>query len=269
MRLKERWALWQSSGLQLSWLTGDEARQREPLLSPDVCAAVYAPEESQIQAPQVVQAFMQAATNLGAKLWSDTPVINVLRAGERILGVQTEQEIISCDHLVLATGAWSAVWGAWLERALPVSPLRGQMVALHQPVPGLHHIIFGDAIYAAPRQGSVLVGATREEAGFAIQLTFEGVRWLRTTAARLLPILAQSALETAWAGLRPKTPDNHPILGPLPGWDNVTLAVGHNSVGILLSGITGQTIAQSIASGQIPDLVQPFSVERFRNRSVA
>jgi glycine oxidase len=268
-RLHERWTAWQSFGLQLSWLTGEEARQREPLLSPDVCAAVYAPEESQIQAPQVVQAFMQAATNLGTTLRSHTPVIGIMREGKRITGVQTEQEVITCNHLVLATGAWSATWGEWLETALPVSPLRGQIVAVQQPIPSLRHIIFGDAIYAAPRQAAVIVGATKEEAGFDIQLTFEGVRWLRTTAARLLPALAHTALESAWAGLRPKTPDNHPILGPLPGWENVSLAIGHNSVGIILSEITGQTIAQSIATGQTSDLIRPFSLERFMKRSAA
>lgn len=268
-RLRERWAAWQSFGLQLSWMTGEEARQREPLLSPDVCAAVYAPEESQIQAPQVVQAFMQAAANLGATLRSHTPVIGITREGKRITGVQTEDGVIACDQLVLATGAWSAAWGEWLETTLPVSPLRGQIVAMQQVVPRLRHIIFGDAIYAAPRQAIIIVGATKEETGFDVQVTLEGVRWLRTTVERLLPALSQSALEAAWAGLRPKTPDNHPILGPLPEWENVTLAVGHNSVGIILSNITGQAIAQSIAAGQMPDLIRPFSLERFTNSAAA
>jgi glycine oxidase len=268
-RLRERLTAWQSFGLQLSWLTGEEARRREPLLASDIGAAVYAPEESQIQAPQVVQAFKQAAANLGATLRSQIPVIGITREGRRITGVQTEQEVIACGHLVLAAGAWSSAWGEWLETVLPVSPLRGQIVTVQQPVPRLRHIIFGEAVYATPRQAAILIGATKEEVGFEVQVTLEGVRWLRTTATRLLPALAQSGLETAWAGLRPKTPDNHPILGPLPGWENVTVAVGHNSVGIILSGITGQAIAQSIASGQIPGLVQPFSVERFRNSSVA
>jgi glycine oxidase len=63
--------------------------------------------------------------------------------------------------------------------------------------------------------------------------------------------------------LRPKTPDQHPILGPAPGWENVTLAVGHGSVGILLSAITGQVIAELVTTGRIPEIVRPFSLERF------
>jgi glycine/D-amino acid oxidase-like deaminating enzyme len=65
-----------------------------------------------------------------------------------------------------------------------------------------------------------------------------------------------------WAGLRPKTPDNLPILGRAPGWENVTLATGHGSVGIMLSVITGQTIAELLVSGVAPELIHPFALER-------
>ncbi len=65
--LRKRLDSWQPLGLQLYWLTGKEARQREPLLASDVCAAVYAPEESQLQASSVVQAFAQRSTAFGCE----------------------------------------------------------------------------------------------------------------------------------------------------------------------------------------------------------
>ena len=65
-----------------------------------------------------------------------------------------------------------------------------------------------------------------------------------------------------WVGLRPKTPDNQPILGTTPGWENVTLATGHGSVGILLSAITGKTLAELIVTGTAPELIRPFAVDR-------
>ena len=61
---------------------------------------------------------------------------------------------------------------------------------------------------------------------------------------KLTPVLEHSAIERIWAGLRPKTPDTLPILGAAPHWENVTLATGHNSIGVLLSAITGQTISE-------------------------
>ncbi|HCJ36087.1 MAG TPA: hypothetical protein DHV65_17545, partial [Ktedonobacter sp.] len=66
-----------------------------------------------------------------------------------------------------------------------------------------------------------------------------------------------------WSGLRPKTPDNLPILGKAPNWRNVTLAVGHGSIGIALSAITGRSIAEVVTTGNVPAILVPFSVERF------
>src|SRR5437588_10297035 len=68
--LRKRMKAWQPLGLQMYWLTGEEARQLEPTLAPEVCAALYAPAESQVKAPQVVKAFARAAANLGATLHS-------------------------------------------------------------------------------------------------------------------------------------------------------------------------------------------------------
>ncbi len=264
--LRKRLKAWQPLGLQTDWLSGEESRQREPLLTPEITAAVYAPEESQILAPRVVQAYAQAAAKKGALFFTSARVTGITRHKTRVTGVQTsEGEAIRCNHLVIAAGAWSARCGEWLNISLPVSPQRGQMLALRQSCPSLHHIIFGEAAYLVPRKdGTIVVGATKDEAGFDRQLTAGGVRWLLDTAMRLIPSLEYSAIERLWTGLRPKTPDQRPILGSAPGWENVTLATGHGSVGILLSAITGQAIAELVTTGKAPEIVEAFAVERFK-----
>ncbi len=264
--LRKRMKVWQPLGLQMHWLTRDEARQHEPLLAPDVCAAIYAPAEAQIQASYIVKAFAQAAVNGGAKLYSHREITRLEQHNARITGVYTSQgERIGCKHLVIATGAWAARCGEWLNVELPVSPQRGQILALQQPSPPLRRIIFGEAVYLAPKSGgTVIVGATKEEVGFDKQLTAGGVTWLLNTAIRLAPSLESSAIDRMWAGLRPKTPDNQPILGPAPGWENVTLAVGHGSVGIMLSAITGQAIAELVVKGIVPEVILPFSLKRLK-----
>jgi glycine oxidase len=264
--LEKRMKAWQSLGLQLSWLSGDEARQREPLLASDVCAAVHAPEEAQIRAPQVVSAFAKAARKMGAQIVTHTEVVDLRKEKDRITGVQTSQgEIIMCNHVIITTGAWAAQWGSRLDMMLPVSPLRGQILSLEQATPPLRHIIFGDAIYITPKGESIFVGATKEEAGFDVHVTEEGTSWLHKTAIGLLPTLQQSRRVNTWAGLRPKTPDTRPILGSVPHWKNVTLAVGHNSVGVLLSPLTGRSITELLLTGKAPPLIRPFSVERLRS----
>ncbi len=169
---------------------------------------------------------------------------------------------------MIATGAWTACYEKWFNTAIPVRPLQGQMLSLKQPSVPLQHIIFGNAIYLVPRGSNILVGATKEETGFDMQVTDEGISWLHTTALKLLPALRTSKIEHTWAGLRPKTPDNQPILGSLPNWENVILATGHNSVGIILSVITGQTIADLITTGKTPQVIQPFSLERYAEKQV-
>src|SRR5260370_8716954 len=94
---------------------------------------------------------------------------------------------------------------------------------MRQSSPSLSYIIFGEAVYLAPKSGNtVLVGATREEVGFDKQLTAGGVAWLLNTAIRLIPSLESSAIDQMWTGLRPRTPDNQPILGLAPACESVT-----------------------------------------------
>ncbi len=262
--LQKRMEKWQPLGLQLYWLNGDEARRREPLLTHDVCAAVYAPEESQISASHLVQAYARAAQRMGADIRPQQEVHTLLKHDERVTEVHTKQGVsIRCNSVVLASGAWAAQCAEEFDVALPVSPLHGQLLSLPQPSTPLQHIVFGDAGYLVPRGNSILVGATKEERGFDQTVTEQGTEWLYTTATRLLPELAGSPIQRSWSGLRPKTPDSHPLIDFLPPWKNVLVAAGHNSVGIILSAITGQCVAEMITTGDVPSIVRPFSLGRF------
>jgi glycine oxidase len=269
--LRKRMQAWQPLGLQMYWLSGDEARRREPLLAPGICAAIYVPEESQINAPLLTKAYATAARNLGATLLSHTGITGIQHHNAKVTAVITSTgQTIPCDHLIIASGAWAAQISNWLNFSLPVTPQRGQLLSLKQPSPPsppLRHIIFGEAAYLAPKANStIIVGATKEDVGFDIHVTPSGIAWLLNTATNLTPALQHCSLQATWAGLRPKTPDTQPILGPAPNWQNVTLATGHNSIGILLSAITGQTIAELVATGQTPKLIHPFSPTRISIR---
>jgi glycine oxidase len=264
-RLYKRMQAWQPLGLKMHWLTGEEARQLEPLLSPDVCAAVCVPQESQINASSFVKSFSLASINQGATFYSHNKIMDIEQHKAKITGVYTSQgERIACNHLVIANGAWAGDCSEWLHVPIPIIPQRGQALMLHQPSTPLRHIIFGEAAYLAPKmEHKIIVGATKEEAGFDANTTPGGLSWLLNAATRLSPALESCTLDHMWAGLRPRTPDNQPILGPAPGWENVTLTIGHGSTGIMLSAITGQTIAELILTGQTPQMLLPFALTRF------
>src|SRR5713226_9593082 len=103
------------------------------------------------QSARLVRAFARAATNLGATLHRQTEITGIQRHNTNVTGVTTSAgETIACDHLIVASGAWTARCSDWLDFPLPVSPQRGQILSLGQPSPPslpLRHIIFGEAAY--------------------------------------------------------------------------------------------------------------------------
>src|SRR5260370_38259168 len=105
----------------MQWFRGEEAGQHEPLLSPDVCAAIYAPEESQIKASHVVKAFSAAPARSGAKLHNDSEITGVRQHHARLTGVYTSKgETVGCNHLDVAAGPRAAAFSDWLNSKLPV-----------------------------------------------------------------------------------------------------------------------------------------------------
>ncbi len=259
--------VWQEHGFEATWLDAHEVWQYEPTLNVTFDTALYIPHATSIRPRLVTRAYATAAHKLGAQIYEHTEVVGLQRSGDRVIGVQTaEGEVIGCKRLVVAAGAWSARVGEWLGIAIPVIPLRGQILSLRQPRVPLQHTIFLDETYLVPKvDQTIYVGATRERVGFDKSNTAGAIAGLLNQALQLMPALSQVELVSIWSGLRPLSQDGNPILGPLPGWENVTLATGHGAGGFELSAITGTTIAELLTTGYVPTLLQAFGPERFGN----
>ena len=258
---------WQREGYHIEVLSPEEIYEREPHLSSGLLGAVTIAEEAQVVPIQLVQAYAQGALNLGASLYAHTEVVALQRSerGSRITEIWTDHgDLLTCHQLIIAAGAWSALCGTWLGVTLPVRPVRGELIALQQPSLPVRHIIFDEGvfdedIYIAPKpNGTIVVGATKADVGFDTSVSAGGVLHLLTVATQLLPALAYCPIHRMWAGLRPKTLDSRPILGPIPSWENVSIASGHGGFGVLLSAITGEKIAELITTGRAPEIIQPF-----------
>ena len=129
--------------------------------------------------------------------------------------------------------------------------MRGQLLQLEWRGSPLPTVIWGPDCYIVPRRdGSVLVGATVEEAGFDERTTEEGIRRLRDAAADLLPITKDLRLIEARVGLRPATPDELPVIGPDPIVAGLFHASGHYRNGVLLAPITAKLIGDLIVEGK-------------------
>jgi len=254
---------WQRKGFQIEVLTAEETYQREPLLLSSLSGAVHIADEAQVTPVQLVKAFCQGALNLGANIHDHVEVSGITKSsdGKRITGIcTTDGEVVCCEHLILAVGVWTAQCGMWLNASLAIHPVRGEIVALQQPSSPIRHIIFDGDIYIAPKpNGIVLIGGTKAEVGFDTSVSAGGTLQLLQVATQLVPELATCSVQRMWAGLRPKTSTLHPLLGPIPSWENATVASGHGGFGIMLSAITGESIATLIATGTTPQVISLFA----------
>lgn len=252
------------AGFDLEWLDAAALRRLAPALAPDLAGALWSPREAHVRSEQLLRAYARAARACGAILREGEGGVGLLREGSRVAGVRTAAGALEAGHVVIATGSWGGELAGGLGFSLPVRPVRGQMLAVDAPPEPLGPIVWGDEAYLVPkRDDSVWVGATVEEAGFDCRVTVDGVRRLLEAAPRLVPALRESGFQSAWAGLRPATPDRLPILGPLPGLEGLTLALGHFRNGVLLSGVTGEWTARLVLGKGLPDGASAFAAERF------
>jgi glycine oxidase len=263
--LRQHFAWQRNVGMPLHWLEAEAVRAVEPKVSPRVRAAILSPEEHQLGPGRLVQAFAAAARRRDACLQPETPVRGFLRRGDRVIGIRTPNASLAADHVVLAAGPWTQALARHLGVVVPTHPVRGQMLALPALSRPLRHIVWGPQGYLTPKPGAfVWVGATVEDVGFRRRVTRKGLHWLRRVIRSLVPALAYSEIASTWAALRPGNPDGLPILGALPGWENVSVATGHFRNGILLAPITGQLMAQHILEDKTKTDLTPFSPNRFR-----
>src|SRR5262249_20194231 len=192
---------------------------------------------------------------------------------ERVETVAVEDERLPTAAVVLASGAWSAALGEGLGVALPVFPQRGQILHLElaDVDTGRWPIVVGSHshyLLTFPPQ-RVVAGATREdESGFDVRMTGGGVHEALGEALRLAPGLADATLREVRVGLRPASPDGLPILGRLPGWENVYVATGHGPSGLQLGPYSGLLVAGLALGDSAPPPDQldltPFAPERFQ-----
>ncbi|MEU8183426.1 glycine oxidase ThiO [Micromonospora sp. NPDC049044] len=244
------WAYQQGLGLPVTRLRPSDLREREPALAPRVRGGALAPTDHQVDPRLLVPALRTAAQRAGAVL--------VPRAVARLSDVDARITVV-------AAGCGSAAL-----TGLPVRPVKGQILRLRAPdgvAPGFRHVLRGYAdgepVYLVPRaDGEVVLGATVEELSDTT-VTAGAVQRLLRAGVDLLPELAEYDLVEAVAGLRPGTPDNAPILGPLPGRPDVLAATGHHRHGIVLTPITADLIADLVCTGVPDPLLAPFRPDRF------
>jgi glycine oxidase len=181
----------------------------------------------------------------------------------RVLGVRSDRGFVAARAVVNACGAWAALLpGVPPSCVPPVVPIKGQMLSLAMPANFVRHATWVPGAYLVPRDdGRLLLGATVEAAGFDERITAEGMHELLHAALAAAPALRGLTVTEQWAGLRPGSPDDLPVIGPTP-LEGFFVATGHYRNGILLAPATARLIADALEFGS-DAAVRPFLLERF------
>lgn len=255
-----------SEALRFGWLEGPELAAELSGCAPGMRGAFETPFECHVRPPLLVRALEAAARRRDVVVETGVRVDRLRLAGDRVVGVETQAGRLAAGAVVLAAGPWTpGVLSAsgisiGARGALPIEPVRGQIVLLDAPLPPVRQMVAEEGIYCVPkRDGTWVVGATEERVGFDRRVTADGVAGLVRRAQELVPALAEATFVRAWAGLRPVSADGLPWIGPVSGVEGLWLAAGHGRKGVLLAPITAERLRDQLLGkrGAPPD--DPFA----------
>ena len=239
-------------------LDARQAKTLVPLLG-NTLGGLWSPHEAHVDNRALGEALCIAFLKAGGLLNANEAAVKL----ERGPAVLTPYGRYEADVVVVAAGAWSG-----LLDDIPIRPVKGEVIMLSPPpnqalpVP----VVWGEDVYCVPRphlgeRGTLLIGATVQEEGFDTKPTPQARDQLWAAARRLMPSLRDWTLAGHWAGLRPKSPDGLPLLGPA-AMEGVYVAGGQYRNGILFTPAIAQEMADIILgkSQGTPD----FDPRRFK-----
>ena len=278
------------SGVDIRMISMENACKIEPQLNPDLYGALYSPTSGKVNPLQLTFAYVQAAKRMGARILRNTEVREILVKMRRAMGVETDKGTFYADQIIDAAGSWAAEVAAMAGVDLPIRPRKGQLF-ITEPLGPFMNVTLQCARYnvikfkpeavgdkAALRMGAslsieqgsnggLIIGSTREFAGFDRENTLEAMEVTMRRAMRFFPALKDVNIIRAFAGLRPFTPDGLPILGEVEKLPGFYVAAGHEGDGIALAPITGKLMAELLAQGKASYSLEAFSPNRFRKWS--
>lgn len=263
LQARARWH--REAGATVEELSGAEARQIEPAISPETLYALHLRDNRRVENRKLTQAYVAAALKAGAQFREAVRADAITVTGGKATGVRLHDgTAIDADLVIVAAGSWSHhIRGLEADRVV-LHPVRGQMLCFETRAGILTPAVFSMRAYLVPRRdGRILAGSTMEEAGYNQTATLGGIEKIARGALAMVPALGELPFREAWAGLRPATEDLLPVIGHSPSVANVIWATGHYRSGILLSALTGEVVADLIA-GRAPSIdLTPFSPARF------
>lgn len=244
-------------GIHIEVLSREEVISKEPFMNPEVLGATYSSIDGNVNPFRLIDMYMRAAKKNGVTFSFYNQVIDIQKMSGKFI-VVSDHETYICKNLVLAGGIWSRELGKMIGIDIPVNPLRGQILVTEPLKPFINHTI---SLIRQANNGEVLMGYSKEEAGFDRSTTLDVMQETANMAVRYFPALKKAKVVRAFSGIRVMPEDGFPILGKVPGIDNLYVAATHS--GVTLSPLIGTLLTELIVEGETSIPIERYSISRF------
>jgi len=243
----------------------EQARQLEPALANSkFLGGVYFPEEAHVEPLATVNALIARAQQHGATILPNTELFEFTRQDDRIAAIETTHGPLRAEHFVLATGAWSGRVAKSLGRKLPMLSGKGYAVIVEPftPKPAIPMMVIEKKLAITPRDDSVRFAGTLELVGLDESITARRVETIYRGGQDFFGLTKPPGIREVWRGLRPCTPDGVPFIGPMPEIANLTVAAGHQMLGLQTAPGTGRLVADLVTGTKPMFDPRPFRIDR-------
>ena len=222
---------------------------------------------------RVVWAFAEGAARLGVDIHQRTPVTGLRLDGDRVIGVRTPAGDIGAGVVLAAVGGHVTSIGTMAGLRLPIRSHPLQAFVTNRYAQAFAPIVAssGLMVYASQTaKGEMLIGAEIDrQPGYSYDSTFSFLESCALRATTLLPFLRDLQILRQWTGVCDMSPDYSPIMGPT-GVDGLCITTGWGTWGFKAIPAGGEQMAEYVATGRVPALIAPFSLDRFaRDRAMA
>ena len=267
-KLKNSYNFLKNNKVNISWLSGNKIREKEPYVSNNVLSGFFSPEDHHVNNRYILDALITILKkNKNNCIFKEnTEVEKIITDKDQVIGVKTRNETIKTKEIIVCSGAGTNKIKNIEIKEVPIRRVKGQMVCLKMPkgTSLLKHILWRENVYLVPRDNSdLIIGATEEEMGFDKSLTAGGIYNLLKIAREVLPAIEDLSIVESWSGLRPATRDEAPIIGPSKKIKGLIYATGHHRNGILLAPLTSSIIKNYYLKGRIENDFNNFEPGRF------
>ncbi|WP_318596325.1 FAD-dependent oxidoreductase [Conexibacter stalactiti] len=259
-------------GIDSRLITPEEVQELAPAMyvGPEttypIMGALYHPPGGIIRHDAVVWGYARGADEGGAEIHPGTEVTGFEMEGGRISAVRTSRGRVKAGVVLNCTAGWSSIVNDMAGVPLPITTHILQACVTEPVKPFLDVVVVSSQMHVYISQsdrGEFVMGSEIEPwTTYRMNGTLNFLQDLSRHTLELFPQLERARLLRAWAGLCDLSPDYSPILGTT-AVENFHVSAGWGTYGFKAAPIVGKTLAELVATGRTPELIAPFTLERF------